>query len=192
MEKRVGKQGRTAVRSKTTSLGKGKVIKRAERVKTGKVATKRSKAAASKGEEVAKKDRPRETKKAATKAVGRPASSGRYEQIWTMLVGQKRVLLNGAGASLESALRTDAETLPDVGDQASLEEDQSFLFRLHEREQQLLRKIDDALIRIRDGTFGICESCSSEIALLRLKARPVTTLCIECKTRQELDERNRQ
>jgi DnaK suppressor protein len=56
----------------------------------------------------------------------------------------------------------------------------------------LLKKIDEALERINNGTFGICESCGEEISLKRLEARPVTTLCIDCKTRQEADEKIRE
>ncbi len=59
-------------------------------------------------------------------------------------------------------------------------------------DEKLLKKIDEALDRITNGTFGICESCGEEIGLKRLKARPVTTLCIECKTRQEEEEKIRQ
>jgi DnaK suppressor protein len=55
----------------------------------------------------------------------------------------------------------------------------------------LLRKIDEALDRMEQGTYGICERCEKEIPFQRLKARPVTTLCIECKTLQEQEERMR-
>jgi len=55
-----------------------------------------------------------------------------------------------------------------------------------------LKKIDEALDRINNGTFGICESCGEEISIKRIKARPVTTLCIDCKTKQEEEEKNRQ
>jgi DnaK suppressor protein len=66
------------------------------------------------------------------------------------------------------------------------------MLRLKEREQKLLKKIDETLDRMTSGTFGICESCGGEIGIKRLKARPVTTLCIECKTKQEEDEKVRQ
>ncbi|MES4784528.1 MAG: hypothetical protein C4294_00360 [Nitrospiraceae bacterium] len=70
--------------------------------------------------------------------------------------------------------------------------DQNFELRLKEREQKLLKKIDEALERLAANTYGICESCGQEIPYKRLKARPVTTLCIECKTQQELEEKIRQ
>lgn len=84
------------------------------------------------------------------------------------------------------------ETFSDLGDQATAEADQNFAIRLKEREQRLLKKIDEALERIESGTFGICESCGGGISMKRLRARPVTTLCIECKTRQEEEEKIRQ
>ncbi len=80
---------------------------------------------------------------------------------------------------------------PDPGDRASQESDQFFTLRLRDRERKLLKKIKEALQRIEDGTYGICEMCGEEIGIERLKARPVTTLCIKCKTKQEEQERLR-
>jgi DnaK suppressor protein len=108
------------------------------------------------------------------------------------LEAQRKTLLSDAGAIIGQGLNYGAENLPDLGDQASAVTDQNFLLRLKEREQRLLKKIDEALDRMANGTFGVCESCGGEISMKRLKARPVTTLCIECKTKQEEDERVRQ
>ncbi len=80
---------------------------------------------------------------------------------------------------------------PDPTDRASQESDQFFTLRLRDRERKLLNKIKEALQRIEDGTYGICEMCGEEIGIERLKARPVTTLCIKCKTKQEEEERLR-
>ena len=77
---------------------------------------------------------------------------------------------------------------PDPLDRASTESDTSFAFGLKEREGNLIRKIEDALSRLEDGTFGICEECGEEISQGRLQARPITTLCIKCKEKQEADE----
>lgn len=77
------------------------------------------------------------------------------------------------------------ESFADPADRASAESDRSFTLRLRDRERRLIRKIQDAIQRIEDGTFGICEECGEEIGIDRLKARPVTTLCINCKSRQE-------
>ena len=65
------------------------------------------------------------------------------------------------------------------------------MIRLEEREQKLLKKIDEALERIAAKTYGICERCGDEIPYQRLKARPVTTFCIACKTLQEEEEKIR-
>jgi DnaK suppressor protein len=105
---------------------------------------------------------------------------------------QRKALLNEAGVMIGQGLMIGSENLPDLGDQATAVADQNFMLRLKEREQKLLKKIDEALDRITQGTFGVCESCGGEISFKRLKARPVTTLCIECKTRQEEDEKVRQ
>ncbi len=112
-----------------------------------------------------------------------------FKQIRRELERQRSALLAG-GAPGPGVI--PAETLSDLGDQATAEADQNFAIRLKEREQRLLKKIDEALQRIESGTFGICESCGGEISVKRLKARPVTTLCIECKTRQEEEEKIRQ
>lgn len=87
---------------------------------------------------------------------------------------------------------TDTEdTFPDPTDRATLESDRNFMLRIRDRERKLIMKIREALQRIDDGTFGLCESCGDEIGIDRLKARPVTTLCIDCKRRQEANERAR-
>ncbi len=86
-------------------------------------------------------------------------------------------------------LQQSPDDLPDFADQSSFESDRNFLLRLRDRERRLLAKIDDALQRIEEGTFGTCEECGKDIGLKRLKARPVVTLCIECKTKQEEEEK---
>ncbi len=85
---------------------------------------------------------------------------------------------------------TGLEVFPDVSDQASAEADQHFSFRIRERERKLLKKIDEAIGRLVANTYGICEECQGDIPYKRLKARPVTTLCIECKTSQEEAEKS--
>lgn len=114
----------------------------------------------------------------------------KYEDIRRELQRQRVALLNEAVETL--ANRHELAAFPDLGDQASAEMDQNFELRLKEREQKLLKKIDEALERLAANTYGICESCGQEIPYKRLKARPVTTLCIECKTQQELEEKIRQ
>jgi DnaK suppressor protein len=85
---------------------------------------------------------------------------------------------------------TDAkESFPDPADRATLESDRNFMLRIRDRERKLIVKIREAIERIDDGSFGICEACGDDIDIERLKARPVTTLCIECKRKQEAQER---
>jgi DnaK suppressor protein len=79
----------------------------------------------------------------------------------------------------------------DAIDKAAVSFDVGFALRIRDREAKLSTKIRDALQRLEDGTFGICEECGEEIPLKRLMARPVTTLCIQCKKEQEAAERFR-
>jgi DnaK suppressor protein len=81
------------------------------------------------------------------------------------------------------------ENFPDPTDRASLEADRNFMLRIRDRENKLIKKIKKALDRIESGTFGVCESCGEDISLERLKARPVTTQCIDCKTKEEAQEK---
>jgi len=88
-----------------------------------------------------------------------------------------------------SGMTSHKENLPDPSDRATLESDRNFTLRIRDRERKLIGKIKEALERIELGTYGICEDCGEEISTERLKARPVTTLCIDCKKTQETEER---
>lgn len=115
-----------------------------------------------------------------------------FEEIRRDLEKQKDAILAEAGVVIGGGLSATSSNFSDLGDQATAEADQNFFIRLREREQKLLKKIDEAIGRMQSGTFGVCENCGGEITLKRLKARPVTTLCIDCKTQQEADEKIRQ
>jgi DnaK suppressor protein len=78
---------------------------------------------------------------------------------------------------------------PDPTDRATLESDRNFTLRIRDRERKLIVKIKNALDRLENGAFGICEECGEAISDKRLKARPVTTLCINCKKKQENQEK---
>jgi DnaK suppressor protein len=80
------------------------------------------------------------------------------------------------------------EVYADPADRATAESDRSFTLRLRDRERKLIKKIQEALHRIDEGSFGECEECGEDISVARLKARPVTTLCIKCKSKQEEEE----
>lgn len=114
---------------------------------------------------------------------------GKYEAIRRDLEMQRRAILDEAIEGLTKS--NGQEALPDVSDQASAEAEQHFSMRIREREQRLVKKIDEALERMNQNTYGICERCEEEIPYPRLKARPVTTLCINCKTLEEQEEKNR-
>ncbi|RJQ52706.1 MAG: RNA polymerase-binding protein DksA [Desulfobacteraceae bacterium] len=82
------------------------------------------------------------------------------------------------------------DNFPDPTDRASLESDRNFMLRIRDRENKLIKKIKKALERIENGTFGICETCGESISIKRLQARPVTTQCIDCKTKGEALEKS--
>ena len=107
-----------------------------------------------------------------------------------LLTRERDKLIQNANRTLEEEATLDVNELPDEIDQASSEYQQSMIFRLRDREKFLLAKIDKALARIENGTFGICERCEEEISAKRLEARPVTTLCIRCKEEQEQKEKS--
>ena len=77
------------------------------------------------------------------------------------------------------------DNYPDPTDRASAESDRNFELRIRDRERKLLTKVNSALDRIKDETYGDCDGCGDDIGIARLEARPVTTLCIKCKTKQE-------
>lgn len=107
-----------------------------------------------------------------------------------MLEESRDALLQSAKKTLMEESNFDTDDLPDEIDLASSEYTQSMVFRLRDREKFLLKKIEKAITRIDDGTFGICERCEEPISPKRLDARPVTTLCIRCKEEQEKKEKS--
>jgi DnaK suppressor protein len=106
-----------------------------------------------------------------------------------LLIEKKEEILKSAKRTLNEDMMLDPDDLPDEMDLASSEYLQSFTFRLRGREKTFLKKIDHALAKIDDGTFGICEECEEPISVKRLEARPETTLCIRCKEDQERMEK---
>ena len=111
------------------------------------------------------------------------------QNIKQSLIVQRNILLNEAEEALN--MLPGQTIFPDMGDQASAEIDRSFMLRLRGREQRLLKKIEAAIDKIDCGTFGTCEACGEEINIKRLEARPVTSMCIFCKTEQEEEEKLR-
>ena len=106
-----------------------------------------------------------------------------------LLEGQLHTLIEEAEKTCINMRQENNGDFPDPTDRASLESDRNFLLRIKDRERKLVQKVKEALERIENGTFGICDLCGKAISEKRLVARPVTTLCIECKTEGENQER---
>lgn len=102
-----------------------------------------------------------------------------------LLLEEKQRILNNSKNALKHELALSPDDLPDETDLAASEINQNLVFKLRDRERQLLSKIDEALGRIEDGTFGTCLDCEEPIETRRLEARPVSDLCIACKEKQE-------
>ena len=100
--------------------------------------------------------------------------------------------LNGLLAEVNKTvyeMTSQKDRFPDPSDRASMESERSFNLRIRDRERKLMEKIEEALERIENGNYGICEECQEEISEGRLKVRPIATLCIECKKKQEIEEK---
>ncbi len=105
------------------------------------------------------------------------------------LLEEKQRILNNSKKTLSNELNISQDDLPDEADLAATEINQNLVFKLRERERQLLSKIDIALQKMDDGSFGTCESCEEPIEPKRLEARPVSTLCLACKEQEEHKEK---
>jgi DnaK suppressor protein len=105
-----------------------------------------------------------------------------------LLEEKQRVLMNSKNA-VKTELSVSTDDLPDETDLAASEVNQNLVFKLRDRERLLLMKIDEALARVEEGTFGICLDCEEPIEPRRLEARPVSTLCIACKETEEHKEK---
>jgi len=90
---------------------------------------------------------------------------------------------------MRTELAVSPDDLPDETDLAASEVNQNLVFKLRDRERLLLMKIDEALGRVEEGSFGICLDCEEPIEPRRLEARPVSTLCIACKETEEHKEK---
>jgi len=109
------------------------------------------------------------------------------EHFKKILTNQLKELLIHAGDTV-SGMTTPRENFPDPADRSKIETERNFMLRIRDRERQLAGKIRKAFLRIENGTFGICAKCEEEISFKRLEARPVTTQCIACKTKEETYE----
>lgn len=101
------------------------------------------------------------------------------------LLTQQLSELLGHGQETVSEMIGEKALFADPTDRALFESNRNFTLRIRDRERKLITKIQEALDRIEDGTFGICEECEEPIPFKRLEVRPVTTLCVNCKTKAE-------
>jgi DnaK suppressor protein len=125
----------------------------------------------------------------ATVSASKALTKKELKKFQELLEDKRKVVLERARQMLSEGMVLDANDLPDEMDLASSEYIQSFEFRLRGREKSLLTKLDHALKKIEDGSFGVCEICDEPIGKKRLEARPETSLCIKCKEDQEREER---
>ncbi len=124
-----------------------------------------------------------------TAAQSKQLNKKELKKFQELLEDKRKAVLERARQMLSEGMTLDANDLPDEMDLAASEYLQSFEFRLRGREKSLLTKLDLALKKIEDGSFGICEICEEPIGKKRLEARPETSLCIKCKEDQEREER---
>lgn len=87
-------------------------------------------------------------------------------------------------------MQDEAANFPDPNDRASQESDFTMELRARDRERRLIKKIDESLVSLAEGDYGFCEQCGIEIGIRRLEARPTATLCIDCKTLDEIKEKH--
>jgi DnaK suppressor protein len=116
-----------------------------------------------------------------------PLNKKEVEFFRDLLNQRMQELRSEAGKTVEDM--DEDENFPDPSDRASMESNRNSILRIRDRERKLIFKIQEALQRLEAGEFGICEECGEKIGIERLKARPVTTLCINCKASQEIAER---
>lgn len=112
------------------------------------------------------------------------------ELLRRLLAARKRELL-GEAVRTVGGMGEGREQFPDPADRALLEGNRNLVLRIRDRERKLIGKIDEALARMENGSYGKCEDCGRDIGFARLRVRPVTTLCIDCKADQEAQERRR-
>ena len=111
------------------------------------------------------------------------------DALQALLLEERKKILRHFEDLTDSLVKELDQQAGDPADIASFEIHQSSLQKIGKREKYLLKKIEYALSKIKDGTYGECEACGEEISLARLKARPVAQLCIDCKTEQENSEK---
>ncbi|MDD5462054.1 MAG: RNA polymerase-binding protein DksA [Methylococcales bacterium] len=115
-------------------------------------------------------------------------SEAQLKHFETILKNWKAELMHEVDRTVHH-MQDDAANFPDPNDRATQESEFSLELRTRDRERRLIKKIDDSLKEIESGDYGYCESCGVEIGIRRLEARPTASLCIDCKTIDEIREK---
>ncbi|MBA2490209.1 MAG: RNA polymerase-binding protein DksA [Gammaproteobacteria bacterium] len=115
-------------------------------------------------------------------------NEAQHEHFRQILLTWKRELMEEVDRTVDH-MKTDAANFADPADRATQEEEFSLELRTRDRERKLIKKIDESLNLIETEEYGYCEACGVEIGIRRLEARPTATLCIDCKTLQEIKEK---
>ncbi|CBL44010.1 DnaK suppressor protein, RNA polymerase-binding [gamma proteobacterium HdN1] len=115
-------------------------------------------------------------------------SNPQLEHFKAILLHWRQQLMEEVDSTLQ-LMQDEIYNLPDAADRATQEEEFSLELRTRDRERKLIRKINQALERIQKNDYGFCDSCGIEIGIRRLEARPTATLCIDCKTIEEIKEK---
>jgi DnaK suppressor protein len=115
-------------------------------------------------------------------------SDGQLVHFKHILIEWKKQLMQEVDRTVNH-MKSDAANYADPADRATQEEEFSLELRTRDRERKLIKKIDESLVTLDMGDYGYCESCGIEIGIRRLEARPTATQCIDCKTLQEIKEK---
>ncbi|QBQ54914.1 RNA polymerase-binding protein DksA [Nitrosococcus wardiae] len=117
-------------------------------------------------------------------------SEPQVEHFRKILLGWRQWLMEEVDRTVHH-MQDEAANFPDPSDRASQEEEFTLELRTRDRERKLIKKITERLRSLDKGDYGYCEACGAEIGIRRLEARPTATLCIDCKTLEEIKERQR-
>lgn len=122
--------------------------------------------------------------------VGEALLQERTAEFQALLFEERAKIFQNAQRTLTEEMTIDSDELSDDIDRASVDQSQNLTFRLRRRERMLLDKIEQSLQRLQSGDYWWCDECDAWIGFRRLRARPVTTLCIICKEKRERKERS--
>ena len=121
-------------------------------------------------------------------AAGEYMNLAQVEHFRNLLIDWKQALMEEVERTVHH-MQDEASHFPDPNDRATQEEEFALELRTRDRERKLIKKINESLMMLESGEYGYCEICGGEIGIQRLEARPTATLCIDCKTLDEIKER---